>query len=55
MSEAVPPFPQYAFMAWCSVHKKDEVAEQFIYCIKRNFMIYRDHPSTDLVIGWSCG
>jgi hypothetical protein len=22
MSEAIPPLPQYAFMAWCSVKKK---------------------------------
>jgi hypothetical protein len=31
MSGAIPPFPQYAFMAWCSVKKAQGKLYLFIW------------------------
>jgi hypothetical protein len=37
MSEAIPPLPQYAFMAWCSVKKhKDNFTFTFTLPVESN-------------------
>jgi hypothetical protein len=34
MNGAIPPLPQYAFMAWCSVKKKN--MDNFTFILKIN-------------------
>jgi hypothetical protein len=33
MSGAIPPLPQYAFMAWCSVKKKEKYRDNFTFTL----------------------
>jgi hypothetical protein len=43
MSGAVPPLPQYAFMAWCSVKKAQGQLYLYLYIYLYHIIIKLDH------------
>jgi hypothetical protein len=42
MSAAIPPLPQYVFMAWCSVKEKHRDTFTLVHLVFLNFRIRRD-------------
>jgi len=40
MSEAIPPFPQYVFMAWCSVKAWGKLYFTLLYDGNKNWKLW---------------
>jgi hypothetical protein len=55
MCGAIPPLPQYVFMAWCLVKHRDNFNFTFIICVVLlNFSIYKKLcPKREkAMVGW---